>query len=112
MEQEQPARRRRGRPKGIPGIVTRTIRYVCGTCHQEKPKEKLLAKRAVWQTLGSRPTTIRTRTVAWVCTDCISKDPDFMRDPYSESPGFADIYGEGGTRAAAEEGPVAATPQP
>lgn len=95
--------RRRGRPKGIPGVATRNIRYICSVCGQEKAKDELLAKRMLWQTIGAAPKTIRMRTVAWVCRDCLDLDPDFTREKYQDAPGLADIYGEGGVRAAAKE---------
>lgn len=50
--------------------------YRCDVCGEGKSRALVFAKKVVFVTLG-KPKVIRSRVRAWVCIDCMQKDPDF-----------------------------------
>jgi hypothetical protein len=67
--------------------ITRAMKYTCGTCKKDKPREDLLAKRVTFTTL--KPVkTIRSRTVGWICSECRPQDPAWTQTAFSAAPGY------------------------
>lgn len=63
--------------------------YECTRCHKmpvegdnEQSRDLLLQKKVVFATLGSNYTVKLTRTVDWLCKDCLLHDADYMAEPY------------------------------
>jgi hypothetical protein len=96
-DEELTPRKRMGRPPGGVGTVNREIDYSCTCCGAEVGRENLTVKRAFFTTMGKPPTTIKSRTVAWLCQPCLDKDPDWTLDKFVASPGMR------GTKIATEE---------
>jgi hypothetical protein len=82
--------------------------YKCTSCERVVGKKNLLGKRAVFKEVGKGGTTVRTRTVGWLCTidqedgtpSCVMQDPDWSLPAYAASPGMegtaiAKAYQEG-----------------
>lgn len=88
-EETEPVKpkRKRGRPPGTPGGITRKIPYVCMVDGREHPRAELLAKSVKFQTLD-KPHSSSSRTVGFICIDHMSVDPDYLRRPYLDSPGL------------------------
>lgn len=71
-------------------------KYLCSGCGRDVGRENLKVKRAVFKEMGKYGTTVRTRTVSWLCVipqedgtlSCLEKDEDWNRPMYSTSPGF------------------------
>lgn len=84
-------KRKPGRPPGFKGSSNRNIDYVCSVCGGRSTKEKLASKRILFSTIGDKPKTFRTRTVAWLCEVCMLRDPDFQREAIVDAPGNADL---------------------
>ncbi len=61
--------------------------YRCGTCQQVTLRELLVAKKVVFTGLGAGAKIIKSRTVGWVCDECVEKDPDFNIEKYAAAPG-------------------------
>ena len=72
--------------------------YSCTACGREVGKDNLRVKRAVFKEVGKGGATIKTRTVAWLCTvpqedgsdPCLHRDPDYGLPAYSAAPGMRD----------------------
>lgn len=77
--------------------------YSCSICKKQKPRGELLAKKVSFITLGANGKTIKSRTPAWCCFDCLASgmDPDWEREGY-DSPGLQvgeDMAAEAARRA-------------
>lgn len=66
----------------------RTINRVCAVCKQKFPKEHLVAKRVEFWAFTKPAKRLRSRTVAWLCTDCMTKDPAYQQEAWIDSPGL------------------------
>lgn len=77
-----------GRPRGTPGMITRSVDYSCEDCGRATDRDELLVKRCVWLRLGRKGKQIKSRAVKWVCNDCAAVDPDWNRRPHADSPGL------------------------
>lgn len=64
--------------------------YKCSSCGNTESRDKLVAKKVMFQELGERPKTIKSRTTAWLCVRCLVQDPDWKRERY-QSPGLASV---------------------
>lgn len=67
--------------------MNRDIDYSCMVCHQVKPKDELLTKRAVFMKLGRGGKAVRSTTIGWICLTCVENDPDYTRKKY-DAPGL------------------------
>ncbi len=68
-----------------------TGEYKCSSCGKNPGNPDLLVvKKVMFQELGVNPRTLKSRTAGWLCPQCIAKDPDWKRPPYS-SPGTAEF---------------------
>ena len=61
--------------------------YVCTQCGKQENREMLVVKKVQFQELGVLPTTLRSRSVAWLCPSCVAADADWNQELYS-SPGL------------------------
>lgn len=67
-----------------------TGEYKCSKCGSTPGNPDLLvAKKVMFQELGTNPRTLKSRTVDWLCPPCVAKDPDWKKEPYT-SPGMID----------------------
>lgn len=86
-----------GKQHGIMGMGMRkrTTKYACSVCRREVGRANLVAKVVQFKDMGEGGSTIRSRTVAWVCVvaqngggpSCRDLDPDWNRDALADSPG-------------------------
>lgn len=60
--------------------------YRCGTCGQITLRELLTVKKVVFTELGSGAKIVKSRTVGWLCNECIEKDPDFQIEKFQTAP--------------------------
>jgi len=84
------ARPRVGRPPGQPGRTNRDIKYKCDICGLEVGRDKLASRQVVFIDMTTK-SRIRTRTVDWVCRECMQVHPDYIRDRLTASPGMRDV---------------------
>lgn len=63
-------------------------RYECSVCNRVSLRELLIAKKVVFSALGPGGKTVRSRTIKWLCTDCLPKDEHWNIEPYSGAPGL------------------------
>lgn len=66
-----------------------TGEYKCSNCGKPEKKELLVVKKVMFQTIGIKPTTLRSRNVEWLCPVCVIKDPAWNTAEYS-SPGMVE----------------------
>lgn len=62
--------------------------YKCTECKQVTLKKLLYAKKVVFSPIGAGTKIIKSRTVAWLCNECIELDPDYQREAFNKSPGL------------------------
>jgi hypothetical protein len=62
--------------------------YKCSVCKRPTERILLVAKKAVFSPLGPGAKTIKSRTLAWLCDECLPKDEDFQREAHSGAPGL------------------------
>lgn len=61
--------------------------YKCTECNARPGRDNLKVKKVQFVAIGVRPKVFRSRTVAWLCPDCIKKDPAWNQLEY-DSPGL------------------------
>lgn len=70
------------------------VDYACTRCGKEHPRSDLVAKVASFRELGVGGRLVRSRTVAWLCENCMVYDPDYnmtrVNGPDAESRRTAD----------------------
>lgn len=64
-----------------------TGEYKCSVCGNHEKAELLTAKKVMFQELGVKPTTIKSRIESWLCPRCVILDPAWNMPAYS-SPGM------------------------
>lgn len=74
------------------------MNYECTQCRQPTDRAVLVVKRAVFQTMGKNQKTLRSRTVSWLCPECILRDPDWNQSIYTDSPGLKKGAAKDGTQ--------------
>jgi hypothetical protein len=57
--------------------------YRCTVCRQVTLKQLLTVKKAVFQPLGAGAKIIKSRTVAWLCNECVELDPEYMLEAFN-----------------------------
>lgn len=57
--------------------------YGCTKCQRSTPRDKLVVKKALFTEMGEGAGTLRSRVVAWLCTNCLESDPDYLREKFS-----------------------------
>lgn len=58
----------------------------CSRCGTNVPTESAVAYRVTFTTVSKPAKTIRSRTLEWLCPDCLGRDEVWNLPPYS-SPG-------------------------
>lgn len=61
--------------------------YRCGACGQVTLRDLLVAKKVVFTGLGAGAKILKSRTVGWLCNECIELDEDYKLEKYSTAPG-------------------------
>lgn len=65
--------------------VTRYTRdYFCNNCGKKTDRDKLTVKKAVFTDMGTRARTHKSRVTDHLCPSCLSADPDWNREAFSE----------------------------
>lgn len=60
--------------------------YRCTECGKEKQRELLTVKKVSFLEMGMSGKAIKTRTVDWLCPDCLVKDPAWQLEK-GQAPG-------------------------
>jgi len=47
-----------------------------------------MAKKVIFSALGAGAKIVRSRTVGWLCDECILEDEDYTREPFAGAPGM------------------------
>lgn len=68
------------------GNSNRDIKYRCTGCGAEPGRDKLTIKRAQFATMDNK--TVKTRTVGWLCPDCLESDPEANLPSRATAPGM------------------------
>lgn len=77
-------------------MTERKINYACTVCNEPKDRDALIVKRIQFREMGVGGKVIKTRVIAWLCTICLSADPDNDIPAYETAPGTdAKKYHEG-----------------
>ena len=71
-------------------------KYTCTLCGREVGKDNLKVKRVVFREMGKGGSSVKTRTVAWLCIvphddgmpSCLEQDEDWKLPLYATSPGM------------------------
>lgn len=61
--------------------------YRCGVCKQVTLRQLLVVKKVVFTEIGPGAKIIKSRTVGWICNECVENDTDFQLEKYSKAPG-------------------------
>lgn len=61
--------------------------YKCSGCGKIERADLLTAKKVMFQELGVKPRTLKSRIESWLCPQCVVKDPAWNMPAYS-SPGM------------------------
>ena len=62
--------------------------YRCSCCGQITLKDLLQAKKVIFSPIGAGAKITKSRTVAWLCNECVEVDPDWNREKFTGSPGL------------------------
>lgn len=62
--------------------------YRCTICNRETLRDLLVAKKVSFSKLGPGAKLIRSRTVAWVCDECIERDEEYNLPAFQGAPGM------------------------
>lgn len=59
--------------------------YNCTRCGAEvDERDNLTVKKVSFHGMGAKARTYKSRVIAWLCPDCLGKDPDWKRQPYTD----------------------------
>ena len=61
--------------------------YKCSSCKRITERTLLVAKKVIFSPLGPGAKVMRSRTVAWLCDECLPKDEVYASEPFSSAPG-------------------------
>lgn len=62
--------------------------YRCTKCNQPTLKALLTVKKVVFSPIGAGTKITKSRTVEWLCNECLELDPDWNREKFNGSPGL------------------------
>lgn len=62
--------------------------YLCTNCGQYTERELLTVKKVVFTEMGSGGKVLKSRTIGWLCNDCIEDDEHYNLDAYTTAPGL------------------------
>ena len=57
--------------------------YKCTQCLRPTLKELLVVKKVVFQPLGAKAKTLKSRTVGWQCDECVEIDPEYQLEAFN-----------------------------
>jgi hypothetical protein len=57
-------------------------------CNKITLRELLTVKKAVFTAMGAGGKTLRSRTTAYLCNECLPKDEDYQREAFTGAPGM------------------------
>lgn len=60
----------------------------CTECNNICSKILLTAKRIQFVAVENQRKVLKSRVTAWLCEDCLAKDPDWNLDPRAAAPGY------------------------
>lgn len=69
-------------------------KYHCSSCGNEEKRDRLMAKKVVFLTMGEGGKTIKSRVIAWECPTCVVKDPHWNLEKF-DAPGSKYLRGQG-----------------
>ena len=55
--------------------------YICNGCGKPTRRSMLTVKKILFTGMGAGASTDRARVVAWLCPDCVKKDPAWNLPP-------------------------------
>lgn len=58
--------------------------YYCTNCGSETARDDLTVKKAVFTEMGAKAKTHKSRVVDQLCPPCLTLDPDWKREAFSE----------------------------
>ncbi len=59
----------------------------CDNCGETKPREQLRTKSVRFRKIGPSGAVVRSRTISWLCLQCMELDEDYRRPGMKASPG-------------------------
>jgi ribosomal protein L37AE/L43A len=62
--------------------------YKCTKCNRETLKQLLMAVKVQFTGLGAGAKVVRSRTIAWLCDECLEEDAYWNMPAYSSAPGM------------------------
>jgi hypothetical protein len=57
--------------------------YRCTVCNQITLRDLLVVKKVVFQPLGAGTKILKSRTVSWLCDECVELDEDYKREAFN-----------------------------
>jgi hypothetical protein len=70
--------------------MARNVSYTCTKCGLQKRRDELTVKRVQFATMGTGYKTLKSRTTAWLCKDCLDDDPAWTQSSIFAAPGMVD----------------------
>lgn len=64
--------------------------YRCTVHNKIMPRELLMVKKVQFTEMGAGGKVQKSRVLAWLCPECVAKDPDWNRDKF-DAPGQTPI---------------------
>lgn len=58
--------------------------YFCSKCGKKTDRDKLTVKKAVFTDMGTRARTHKSRVMKHLCPSCLSVDPEWLKEAFSE----------------------------
>lgn len=90
--------------------------YACTVCGKETTRDELSTKKVLFAGIGHGATVFRSRTVDWMCDDCLGQDRDYNQPKDQSRTDRMRVArarrkeNEAAEHAASEEGGVRAVP--
>lgn len=51
--------------------------YACTVCGKDKARDELTSKKVLFAGIGNQTTVFRSRTVDWLCEECLGADESY-----------------------------------
>lgn len=64
------------------------IKYVCTRCGLVTARDKLTVKRVMFQSMGIKFRTLRSKVVDWLCESCREQDEVWNTEKFFGTPGM------------------------
>jgi hypothetical protein len=56
--------------------------YICNGCGTAQKRSNLIVKKVTFAEMGEGSSTIRSRVIAWLCHNCVSRDAEWHLPPH------------------------------